>query len=213
MYETTKKPYNFSMDLPLFPIGEVVLLPGMGLPIYVFEPRYRELLGRIRQTGEAIGIPCVLPENVATGNDLDDRLARVGTLAHLTQVNYNPDGTAEILVVGGERYSILEFDHESQPYSVAKIEMMPLAPSDPKWVKAVAQGVVERFIEKVKPRLGDVRLEMPEDSLLQASFVAANLGLAENERFKIQRVLEANSLLERFEVISELLGVSQKQLN
>lgn len=201
------------MDLPLFPIGEVVLLPGMGLPIYVFEPRYRELLGRIRQTGEAIGIPCVLPETVAKGHDLDARLARVGTLAHLTQVNYNPDGTAEILVVGGERYSILEFDHETQPYSVAKVEMMPLEPSDPKWVKAVAQGVVERFVEKVKPRLGDVRLDIPEDSLLQASFVAANLGLAENERYKIQRVLEANSLLERFEVISELLGVSQKQLN
>ncbi len=213
MYETSKKPYTFAMDLPLFPIGELVLLPGMGLPIYVFEPRYRELLGRIRQTGEAIGIPCVLPETVAKGNDLDARLARVGTLAHLTQVNYNPDGTAEILVVGGERYSILEFDHETQPYSVAKVQMMPLEPSDPKWVKAVAQGVVERFVEKVKPRLGDVRLEIPEDSLLQASFVAANLGLPENERYKIQRVLEANSLLERFEVISELLGVSQKQLN
>ena len=213
MCETSKKPYNFGMDLPLFPIGEVVLLPGMGLPIYVFEPRYRELLGRIRQTGEAIGIPCVLPENVSKGNDLDARLAHIGTLGHLTQVNYNPDGSAEILVVGGERYSILEFDHESQPYSIAKVEMMPLEPSDLKWVKAVAQGVVERFVEKVKPRLGDVRLEIPEDLLLQASFVAANLGLLENERYKIQRVLEANSLLERFEVISELLGVSQKQLN
>ncbi len=213
MYETLQSFKLPNMELPLFPIGEVVLLPGMGLPIYVFEPRYRELLGRVRQTGEAIGIPCVLPETVAPGNDLDARLARVGTLAHLTQVNYNPDGTAEILVVGGERYSILEFDHESQPYSIAKIEMTPLEPSDPKWVKAVAQGVVERFVEKVKPRLGDVRLEIPEDLLLQASFVAANLGLAENERYKIQRVLEADSLLTRFEVISELLGVSQKQLN
>jgi uncharacterized protein len=201
------------MELPLFPIGEVVLLPGMGLPIYVFEPRYRELLGRIRQTGEAIGIPCVLPENVAKGSDLDTRLARVGTLAHLTHVNYNPDGTAEILVVGGERYSILEFDHETQPYSVAKVEMMPLEASDPKWVKAVAQGVVERFVERVKPRLGDVRSDIPDDLLLQASFVAANLGLPDNERHKVQRVLEANSLLTRFEAISELLGVSQKQLN
>ena len=36
------------MELPLFPIGELVLLPGMGLPLYVFEPRYRELLTRVR---------------------------------------------------------------------------------------------------------------------------------------------------------------------
>jgi Lon protease-like protein len=201
------------MELPLFPIGEVVLLPGMGLPIYVFEPRYRELLGRIRQSGEAIGIPCVLPENVAKGNDLDARLARVGTLAHLTQVNYNPDGTAEILVVGGERYSILEIDHLSQPYSVATVELLPLEPCDLNWVKAVAREVVERFVQKVKPRLGDVMGEIPEDLVLRASFVAANLGLPEGERYQVQRVLEAKTLLERFEMLSGLVGIEQRQLN
>lgn len=201
------------MELPLFPIGEVVLLPGMGLPIYVFEPRYRELLGRIRQSGEAIGIPCVLPEQAAKGTDLDSRLARVGSLAHLTQVNYNPDGTAEIVVVGGERYSILEIDHEKHPYSVATVNLQPLEPCDFNWVKAVAREVVERFVLKVKPRLGDVRDEIPEDLLLKASFVAANLGLPEGERFQIQRVLEAKTLLERFEILSELIGVEHRELN
>ena len=201
------------MELPLFPIGEVVLLPGMGLPIYVFEPRYRELLGRIRQSGEAIGIPCVLPEQAAKGTDLDSRLARVGSLAHLTQVNYNPDGTAEIVVVGGERYSILEIDHEKHPYSVATVNLQPLEPCDFNWVKAVAREVVERFVLKVKPRLGDVRDEIPKDLLLKASFVAANLGLPEGERFQIQRVLEAKTLLERFEILSELIGVEHRELN
>ena len=201
------------MELPLFPIGEVVLLPGMGLPIYVFEPRYRELLGRIRQSGEAIGIPCVLPEQAAKGTDLDSRLARVGSLAHLTQVNYNPDGTAEIVVVGGERYSILEIDHEKHPYSVATVNLQPLEPCDFNWVKAVAREVVERFVLKIKPRLGDVRDEIPEDLLLKASFVAANLGLPEGERFQIQRVLEAKTLLERFEILSELIGVEHRELN
>ena len=201
------------MELPLFPIGEVVLLPGMGLPIYVFEPRYRELLGRIRQSGEAIGIPCVMPEQAANGADLDSRLARVGSLAHLTQVNYNPDGSAEIMVVGGERYEILEIDHEKHPYSVANVVMEPLEPCDMNWVKAVAREVVERFVQKVKPRLGDVRDDIPEDLLLKASFVAANLGLPEGERYQIQRVLEAKTLLERFEVLSTLIGTEQRQLN
>jgi uncharacterized protein len=201
------------MELPLFPIGEVVLLPGMGLPIYVFEPRYRELLGRIRQSGEAIGIPCVLPSHLAHSDDLDLRLARVGSLAHLTQVNYNPDGTAEIMVVGGERYSILEIDHLSQPYAVAQVQMLPLEPCDLNWVKAVAREVVERFLTKVKPRLGDVSHEIPEDLVLKASFVAANLGLAEGEHHKVQDVLAARTLLERFEILSGLVGVEQRQLN
>ena len=83
------------MELPLFPVGEIVLLPGMGLPLYVFEPRYRELLGRVRTSGEPFGIPCVIPEDPS---DLSGRhLAQVGTLAHLTHVSYNPDGSAEIM--------------------------------------------------------------------------------------------------------------------
>jgi uncharacterized protein len=210
------------MELPLFPIGELVLLPGMGLPLYVFEPRYRELLGRVRASGEAFGIPCVLPEDPDTnpGADpkadpedvpsLQSQIARVGTLAHLTQVNYNPDGTAEIMVVGGERYRILDVDEQKYPYAIAEVQLEPLEPSNPTWVRGLAQEVVERFLSKFQDRFGDVRTEVPEDLTLKASFVAANLRLRGAQG---QRVLEARNLLERFEIISELLGVEKRTLN
>jgi uncharacterized protein len=197
------------MELPLFPVGEIVLLPGMGLPLYVFEPRYRELLGRVRASGEAFGIPCVLPDDpqdVSPGR----QLARVGTLAHLTHVSYNPDGTAEIMVVGGDRYRIMEIDHDKQPYAVANVELEPLEPSDPQWVRAMAQEVVERFLHKIQGQLGDVSKEVPDEPLLKASFVAANLRLGGAQG---QRVLEAKSLLERFEILAELLGTDKRVLN
>jgi uncharacterized protein len=211
------------MELPLFPVGEIVLLPGMGLPLYVFEPRYRELLGRVRASGEPFGIPCVLPDDPL--DPLDDplpeaapddgthpgpQLARVGTLAHLTHVSYRPDGSAEILVVGGDRYRILEVDHDKHPYAVATVELEPLEPSDPQWVRAVAQEVVERFLDKVQGQFGDVRKEVPDEPLLKASFVAANLRLRGPQG---QRVLEAKTLLERFEILSELIGTSKRILN
>ena len=199
------------MELPLFPIGDVVLLPGMGLPIYVFEPRYRELLGRVRASGEPFGIPCVLPGDAPDpAPNGKAQLATVGTLAHLTQVSYNPDGTAEILVVGGDRYRILDVDHERYPYSVANVQLEPLEPSDPQWVQAVASDVVERFLSKVQPVFGDVRNEVPEEPLLKASFVAANLRLPGPQG---QRVLESKTLLERFEILSELIGTEMRALN
>jgi uncharacterized protein len=192
------------MELPLFPVGEIVLLPGMGLPLYVFEPRYRELLGRVRASGEPFGIPCVLPDQQRSITGEPGRqLAQIGTLAHLTHVSYNPDGTAEILVVGGDRYRIQSIDHEKHPYSVAQVELEPLKPSDPQWVQAMAQEVVEQFLERVQDQLGDVSNEVPDEPLLKASFVAANLRLP---GIQGQRVLEAKTLLERFEVLSELLG-------
>jgi uncharacterized protein len=200
------------MEIPLFPVGEIVLLPGMALPLHVFEPRYRELLGRVRTSGEPFGIPCVLPtDDPVKAQRIDDsRLARFGTLAHLTHVDYLPDGTANIVVVGGERYEILEIDHEKFPYAVAEVRIVPLEPSDPQWVQAVAKEVLDRFLVKIRSRFGDVSSEVPEDLLLKASFVAANLRLGGNEG---QRVLESRNLLERFEILSEYIGLEQRQLN
>jgi Lon protease-like protein len=204
------------MELPLFPIGEVVLLPGMGLPLYVFEPRYRELLGRVRASNEPFGIPCVLPSDPEASSadaatpSLQSQIARVGTLAHLTEVSYNQDGTAEIMVVGGERYRILDVDDQKYPYAIAEVQLEPLEPSNPTWVRGLAQEVVERFLLKIKDRFGDVRADVPEDLVLKASFIAANLRLRGAQG---QRVLEARNLLERFEIISELMGVEERTLN
>jgi uncharacterized protein len=197
------------MELPLFPVGEIVLLPGMGLPLYVFEPRYRELLGRVRASGEPFGIPCVLPDDpldLGSGK----QLAQIGTLAHLTHVSYNPDGTAEILVVGGDRYRIQDVDHEKHPYMTANVSLEPLEPSDPQWVRAIAEDVIERFLGRVEDQLGDVSSEVPDEPLLKASFVAANLRLP---GLQGQRVLEAKTLLERFEILAELLGSESRVAN
>ncbi|HEX2863942.1 MAG TPA: LON peptidase substrate-binding domain-containing protein [Deinococcales bacterium] len=196
------------MQVPLFPVGEVVLLPGMTLPIVVFEPRYRELLGWVRGTGSPFGIPCVLPPGAEAGGTTS--IAPVGTLAHLTEVTYNPDHTASIWVAGGDRFRILSTSMERTPYLVAEARLEPLEPSDPSLVRAVAADVVERFLDHVKPRLGDIRAEVPAEPLLQSSFVAANLHLPGREA---QAVLEAPTLLDRLELLAGHLHSSPANLN
>jgi uncharacterized protein len=203
------------MEIPLFPVGEIVLLPGMALPLHVFEPRYRELLGRVRHTREPFGIPCVLPVNTPAGmggatRQPEARIARVATLAHLIEVDYNPDGSANILVVGGERFKILDIDNNKYPYSCAKAQLDPLEPSNPQWTKAIARDVIEKFLIRMQSKFGDVSSEVPEDMLLKASFVAANLRLSGVDG---QRILEAKSLFERFEILSEFVGVQKRMLN
>jgi Lon protease-like protein len=202
------------VELPLFPVGDLVLLPGVVLDLHVFEPRYRELIGRVRASGEPFAIPRVTvrgaPLGPASTRALEPTLARVGTLAHLTEVAYFPDGSADIKVVGGERYRVLGVEHERFAYMVAEAEPWPLEPADPAWVAALAREAVTRFLSMVSPRLGDVRAMVPEDPLLAASFVAANLRLPGDDA---QRVLEAPSLLERFEQLLEHLAAPSRALN
>ena len=47
--------------LPVLPLPNVVLLPGMMLPLNVHEPRYLELVDFVRQTGQHIGVPLLCP--------------------------------------------------------------------------------------------------------------------------------------------------------
>lgn len=52
-------------SLPVFPLPNVVLLPGMVLPLNVFEPRYLELVDFVRAHGQHIGVPLLCPPDVA----------------------------------------------------------------------------------------------------------------------------------------------------
>ena len=53
--------------LPVLPLPNVVLLPGMMLPLNVHEPRDRELVDFVRQTGQHIGIPLLRPPTSPSG--------------------------------------------------------------------------------------------------------------------------------------------------
>jgi Lon protease-like protein len=87
----------------LFPL-ELVLVPTERVPLHVFEPRYRELVGECLDRGEEFGI--VLAKESGDVHHVGTRAAIVEVLQVL------PDGRMHILVEGGDRFRLLEVDHE-----------------------------------------------------------------------------------------------------
>ena len=61
--------------LPLFPL-EVVLLPGMPLPLHIFEPRYKEMIGECRADNAAFGVV----------RAVDDGIAELGCTAEIVTI-------------------------------------------------------------------------------------------------------------------------------
>lgn len=105
--------------IPLFPL-DVVLFPGMVLPLHIFEPRYRKMVQDCVDSGTPFGMVWSEEEPVVLSPDRP----LIGTTALLTEVASLPDGRFNISTVGGERFRVRRLSYE-EPYLVGHVEALP----------------------------------------------------------------------------------------
>ncbi len=98
-------------EIGLFPL-ELVLLPTERVPLHIFEPRYRELIGECVEQGRPFGL--VFAD--------DDGVRDVGTLATVVEVvDRFPDGRLNVVVEGGERFRLIQLT-EGRSFHTADVE-------------------------------------------------------------------------------------------
>jgi hypothetical protein len=90
--------------LPLFPLEQVVLFPGMPLPLRVFEERYKVMIGECQVTDRLFGI-VLIRSGLEVGAPAEPEL--VGCTARMHQVERMPDGQMFILCIGEQRFRLL----------------------------------------------------------------------------------------------------------
>ncbi len=201
-----------SHTTPLFPLPDLVLFPGLVLPLYVFEQRYRDLLAATRRSGEPFGIVRILEAaSEDPSRPFHERVAHVGTLAHLRSVTDHDDGTASIVVVGGERFRILGFD-TSHSYLSAVIQEDPLpeGAGGPEMTAALARRLLAGLLQTRGSDAGAIREHAPQDPLLLASFAATLLPLSGDQR---EQALDTLDLLDRLETLISFLPRDERALN
>jgi uncharacterized protein len=88
--------------LPLFPL-DLVLLPGVPLPLHIFEPRYKEMIKECLDQKRSFGIVRVK----------DEAFVNTGCTAEIINVLKSyPDGRMNILVEGQKRFEVLQINQE-----------------------------------------------------------------------------------------------------
>ncbi len=137
--------------MPMFPLGSA-LVPGMRLPLRVFEPRYRQMAREVLEGTGEFGV--VLIERGFEVGGGDARFG-VGTVARVLRAAQSPDGQYALDTVGTERLRVLEWLPDD-PYPVAQVERMVDPPAGP--------DAAERRdeVEKVLRRILAVRSELGE---------------------------------------------------
>jgi Lon protease-like protein len=140
--------------LPMFPLG-TVLLPGMVLPLHVFEPRYRQLVQDCQAGDGEFGVVLIERGSEVGGGDVR---TDVGTVAKIAQVQALPDGRYVLATVGARRLRVERW-LDDDPYPRAEVVDWPeVAPDD-------GEGDEQRrTIEALVRRAAALRTELGEQA-------------------------------------------------
>jgi Lon protease-like protein len=116
-------------ELPLFPLN-VVLFPGMPLPLHIFEERYKEMIADCIRENRPFGVVHI--EESSAELDVTAKPIAVGCTAEIAQVQPLEQGRMFIMTVGRERFRVVRLEH-GKPYLVGMVVDAPLDTEDEEW--------------------------------------------------------------------------------
>ncbi len=106
-----------AIELPLFPLN-VVLFPGMVLPLHIFEARYRQMISECSQADKPFGVVLAQPGSIP----LQEVPYTVGTMAEIHDLDRLEDGRFTLMAMGTQRFRILS-QHRKKPYLSGFVEV------------------------------------------------------------------------------------------
>jgi Lon protease-like protein len=187
-------------EIPLFPLPETSLFPGVSRPFLIYEPRSREMIADALKGNRIIGMVRLRPgfEKNYEGRPPIYDIGCAGTIEEYEQLS---DGRYVILLRGLATFRIVTED-QRKPYRLARIEAIPELLKDE---DRATLSTLRNRVEKALVTLLPLGVDPPDPSLEDDEFVnivAQNFGMPEATR---QDLLERNNVLERARALADLL--------
>lgn len=188
--------------LPLFPLPNVVLFPGVPLPLHIFEPRYRAMVADALERDRLIGMVLLKPGYEA---DYEGRppifpIGCRGVIVHSTKLD---DGRYTIVLNGLERVRVVE-EHHDRAYRRAVVDVLP----DPA-IGAVDRAAIRELRVRLEMSAGIGQMDDPAARRLvempDAEFLHAMASALDLEPVERQALLEQPSLRSRAQALADLL--------
>lgn len=170
----------------MFPLSHV-LLPGLPLPLHIFEPRYRQLLDDVRTPAGpgSFGVVALRHGSEVGAADHPD-IVDVGTVAEIIELDPQPDGSTDLLTVGSRRFRVREM-LDAAPYPRARVDWIP----EQDGALHPAQVLVcRRLVADLWDVLAEItgrhrEEELPRDATLLSYHLAGHVPLAPADRLTL----------------------------
>ena len=187
-----------SSEVPVLPLRDVVVFPGMVIPLFIGRPKSIRALELAMKDDRSIVL--VAQQNPSLDEPKEEDLYQIGTLASLLQLLKLPDGTVKILVEGEDRVQLKKFI-DSDKCLLTDFELLKIEKADYLKLEVFVRSAISLFEEYVKlnakiPTEIITLLSSITDENRLSDTIAAHLSLKLHDK---QLLLESCNLLERFQ--------------
>lgn len=193
--------------LPILPLRNTVLFPGVVIPITVGRDKSIKLINDAYASDRIIGV--VAQKNDKVEDPTPSDLHEIGTIAQIIKLLRMPDGSTTVIIQGKKRFKLHDVI-QTEPYIKANVlsfeELRP--PKGDKEFEAIVSSLKDMALQIISqspniPTEASFAIKNIESAPFLINFISSNMNASMNEK---QKMLEVANLRERATMLLELLS-------
>ncbi|TYP94210.1 ATP-dependent Lon protease [Sphingobacterium allocomposti] len=199
--------------LPILPLRNTVLFPGVVIPITVGRDKSIKLVKEAYRGDRTIGV--VSQKDMNIEEPTLDQLHKIGTVANIIKILQMPDGNTTVIIQGKQRFKITELV-SSEPYLKAKVERVPedRPKVSSREFKALISSIKELALQIIQlspnlPSEAGLAIKNIESPTFLVNFISSNMSLETEQK---QSLLETKDFVKRAKLLLEHLTTEIQML-
>ncbi|SEP06277.1 ATP-dependent Lon protease [Mucilaginibacter gossypiicola] len=198
--------------MPILPLRNTVLFPGVVIPITVGRDKSIKLIRDANKGSRMIGV--VSQQDVGIEDPTFDQLNKVGTIALIVKMLQMPDGNTTVIIQGKKRFYLKE-EVQSEPYIKATVEPFhEIKAKEDKEFKAMVSSIKDMAMSIIQlspniPSEAGIAIRNIESTSFLINFISSNMNADMTAK---QHLLEIANLRERANLVLEHLTLDLQML-
>ncbi|MCC4229197.1 endopeptidase La [Zunongwangia profunda] len=200
-------------NLPILPLRNTVLFPGVVIPITAGRDASIKLINEANNNEKIIGVVSQKDEEVENPGIKD--INNIGVVARILRVLKMPDGNTTVIIQGKKRFNISEITQE-EPFLRANVEEIPETKPDVQNEEfgAIIDAIKDLALQIIKsspniPSEASFAIKNIESNSFLINFVSSNMNLSVEEK---QNLLATNDLKERALATLKFMNIENQKL-
>jgi len=200
-------------EVPILPLKNTVLFPGVVVPITVGRDRSLALVKEAYEADKTIGVVTQAEEDIEDPEFTD--LHKIGTVAQILKLIKMPDGSKNIVIQGKSVFEVEEFT-QKDPFFKAKVKAYPKENDiGGNKLEASMRSIKETAVKIINlspniPSEAAIAIENIKSPNFLLNFISSNLNASIDEK---QTLLETQKLSETVEKVMEFLNKELQLVN